>query len=149
MKADLLTGAMYVGEALLAAGALAVVNASHANTDRGTFALAAKPDNTGGVDLDVVVGGTLLLIAAAVPSGASPHLMALGIGSLAVYAERKGTAYGMRHQSAGFYPALAPRVGFGSTSGYRVKAADQWMGPVDDYAQGLAYAHPVHSSQTF
>jgi hypothetical protein len=108
-KADLMTGALLVVEAVAAAGALAAVNTAKMNTERGTFALMVKKDaqgnstGKGGVDLDVALGAGLVLVAAlAASKGAAiaPHLAALGAGGLATYGARMGNDWGTKRAVA-------------------------------------------------
>jgi hypothetical protein len=108
-KADLMTGALLVVEAVAAAGALAAVNTAKMNTERGTYAFMVKKDSLGnstgkgGVDLDVALGAGLVLIAAVAAAKApaiAPHLAALGAGALATYGARMGNDYGTKRAVA-------------------------------------------------
>lgn len=134
--ANLMSGALLVVEAVAAAGALSAINAAKSNTNRGTYAFAAKDDGTGGVDMDVAVGAGLLLIAAVAPASIAPHVAALGVGALSTYASRAGTNYGVKHQSVKGVP-------YGSFSHGHARQA---FGPVDPFAQGFAAAQPVYQN---
>lgn len=118
MKKDLLTGALLVGEVVLAAGAAAALNTAKANSVRGTYAVAVKADGTGGVDLDLAAGVALLLVSAILPDGIAPHAAAVGAGALACYTAREGASLGAQHAAQNTTMAGTQQTAAGSLSQY-------------------------------
>ena len=159
MKKDLLQGALLVVEAVAAAGALAAVNTAKTNTTRGTFALMVKksltgePTGEGGIDLDVALGATLVLVAAVAPAGIAPHLAALGAGGLACYGARIGAEYGAKqnlvnrdsNQTVPGLPLGFGHTGYGSLSGYAPRYGQPIVGHIDAYTAGFGNAQPAYA----
>jgi len=88
-------GALLSAEVVAAASVLAYANAKSPNTNRGTYALGAnKTTGKGGVDVDVAIGASLVLVGAALLSSKyasyAPHVVAVGAGALATYGSRTG-----------------------------------------------------------
>jgi len=118
MKKDLLTGALLVGEVVLAAGAAAALNTAKTNSVRGTYAVAVKADGTGGVDLDLAAGIALLLVSAIAPDALAPHVAAVGAGALACYTAREGAQLGAQHAAQSQQMGTTSAAVAGSLSQY-------------------------------
>lgn len=149
MKANLLTGLLLVAEVVLAAGAFAYLNVAKSNTNHGTYAVGAKADGTGGVDIDVLAGGALVVLGAAIKSPISAHLVALGAGGLSSFGSRQGATQAMKRQRSGQLMTNAPQTSSGTSSSYYPNYRQLSMPRiVDPYASQFAAA-PVYGAPNY